>query len=666
MKAMTPIRFPRRVAMAAALTTILATTAVTGAEKSPAPDMKPKAATRSTAEANKAFGAQLDLSDRQDFEDASRGLIATLPDLVIKGAKGNVVWDGNQFAFIRGDAPLSVNPSLWRQEQLNNIHGLFKVAEGIYQIRGYDLANMTLVEGKTGWIVIDTLLSAEVAKATLEFAMQKLGRKPVVAVIYTHSHADHFGGVRGVVDEADVRAGKVKIIAPDGFMDHAVAENVLAGNAMTRRAHYQFGAPLDFGERAAVGSGLGKGLSIGTIGLIPPTDIVSKTGQELTIDGVRIVFQMAHGSEAPAEFTFYFPDFKALCLSEVVTAHMHNIYTLRGAKARDALTWSRYINEMLDLFPEAEVAFRSHHWPVWGKDRIRRHLANQRDLYRFIHDQALRLANHGRKADELGNTDFFPKGLKNDFSTRGYYGTLSHNLRAVYNFYLGWYDSNPASLFPHPPVERSKRYVAAMGGAKAALAKAQKAYAAGDYRWVVEIVNHVVFAKPGNAQARALQADALEQLGYQAESGVWRNEYLTAARELREGVRKLQLSTQGPDLVRGMTLEMIFDFLAVRLNHEKVDGLSVAVNIAFSDTKERYALELSNAVLHNTKGRVLKNPDATLTLTRPALFKMLLAKVPLPELVKAGEAKLEGDPKALGAIFGNLDNFDPLFNIVTP
>jgi alkyl sulfatase BDS1-like metallo-beta-lactamase superfamily hydrolase len=626
----------------------------------------PKPASKQTADANRAFGAALDLANKQDFDDASRGLVAKWPNPTLRNAKGDTVWDSHQFDFIKGAAPDSVNPSLWRQETLNNFAGLYKVTDGIWQIRGYDISNMTLVAGKTGWIVIDPLLSAEIARATLDFAMQQLGRKPVVAVIYTHSHADHFGGVRGVVDEADVRSGKVKIIAPDGFMDHAIAENVLAGNAMTRRAQYQFGAPLSFGERSAVGSGLGKALSVGSIGLLPPTDIVRKTGEERTVDGVRIVFQMANGSEAPAEFTFYFPDHKALCLSEVVTAHLHNVYTLRGAKMRDALGWSKYVNEMIDLFPQAEVAFRSHHWPVWGPERIRKHLANQRDAYRYVHDAALHLANQGKKMGDLGNASYFPRGLKNDFSTRGYYGTLSHNLRAVYNFYLGYYDGNPATLDPLAPADTAKRYVAALGGIDSVMAKARAAFDAGDYRWAAELNNHAVMADGANAKARALQADILEQLGYQAESGVWRNEYLVAAKELREGVKPSPLSTQGPDVVRAMTLEMIFDFIGVRLDHQKVDGLDVGVQVNFTDANETYALELSNAVLNNTKGRVLKAPAATLSLARPAFYKMLLARVPLGELIKAGEAKVDGDPKALGAIFANLVNFNPLFDIVTP
>lgn len=627
----------------------------------------PKPATPATARANQAVAHRMAFNDQRDFADATRGLIATLPDPLVKAADGKLVWDANRYDFITGDAPATVNPSLWRQEKLNNVRGLFKVVDGIYQIRGYDIANMTLVEGKTGWIVIDTLLTAEIARSTLAFALDKLGsKKPVVAVIYTHSHADHYGGVRGVINEADVLAGKVKVIAPEGFMDNAVAENVLAGNAMARRATYQFGAGLDANVRQGVGSGLGKALSSGTMGLIPPTDTVSKTGEEITVDGVRIVFQMAQGSEAPSEMMFYFPDKKALCLSEVLTKHMHNIYTIRGAKLRDALAWSKYANEALDLYPDVEVAFASHHWPTWGTTNIRQYIANQRDTYRFVHDQAMNLANKGQTMDEIGDATFFPKALAADASSRGYYGTLSHNLRGVYNFYLGYYDANPASLHRLPPTETAKRYVVAMGGEAAVLATAQTAFDAGDFRWVAELVNHVVFANPDNTAARALQADALEQLGYQAEAGTWRNAYLVGAKELRDGVLKPPTSTQGPDVVRGMNQELLFDYIALRLNHQKTDGLQAAISLVFTDLKETWALELSNAVLNNTKNRVLKNPDVTLTLTRPAFLAMLLQGKKLPELVQAGAVKVEGNPQVLAAVFGNVESFNPYFNIVTP
>ena len=628
---------------------------------------QPKPATPATEAANAAMQQATAAFDKRDFDDATRGKLAELSDPLVKAADGRVVWDTRRFDFLKGDAPATVNPSLWRQQQLNHAQGLFKVADGIYQVRGYDISNMTLVEGATGWIVIDTLLTPEMARASLKLAMDTLkSSKPVVAVILTHSHADHFGGVRGVVDEADVRSGKVKIIAPDAFMEHAIAENVLAGNAMSRRAQYMYGVGLPFSDKGTVGTGLGLALSESTPGLIPPTQYIKKTGEEMTIDGVRIQFQMAKGSEAPSEFMFYFPDKKALCLSEVATKLMHNVYTIRGAQVRDALLWSKYINETLDLFPDAEVAFATHHWPTWGKDHIRGYLANQRDTYRYIHDRALHLANKGLVMDELGSESFMPKGLAADAASRGYYGTLSHNLRAVYNFYLGYYDGNPATLNQLPPADSAKRYVAAMGGEAAVIATGRKAFADGDYRWVAELMNHAVFANPNSTEARALQADALEQLGYQAESAPWRNAYLLGAQELRTSPQPNPISSSGPDAVRGMSNELLFDFIALRLDHTKTDGLKAAINMVFTDVNEIWALELSNSVLNNTKGRVLKNPDVTLTLTRPAFLAMLLQGKTLPELVQAGMTKVEGNPQAFGAVVANIVAFEPLFNIVTP
>ena len=633
----------------------------------PAGDMSPKGATPTTASANQAVRQAVAAFDKRDFDDATRGKLAALNDPLVKAADGRIVWDTRKFDFLKADPSATVNPSLWRNQQLQHAQGLFKVADGIYQIRGYDIANMTLVEGNTGWIVIDTMLTAPVARAGLKLAMDTLkSSKPVVAVIYTHSHVDHFGGVRGVVDEADVRSGKVKIIAPDAFMEHAIAENVLAGNAMSRRAQYMYGVGLPASDKGTLGTGLGLALSSSVPGLIPPTQYIKKTGEEMTIDGVRIQFQMAKASEAPSEFMFYFPDKKALCLSEVATKLMHNVYTIRGAQVRDALLWSKYINETLDLFPDAEVAFASHHWPTWGKDNIRGFLGNQRDTYRFLHDRALNLANQGRVMDELGSETFMPKALAADAASRGYYGTLSHNLRAVYNFYLGYYDANPATLHRLPPVDSAKRYVAAMGGEAAVLAIGRKAFADGDYRWVAEMVNHVVFANPDNAEARALQADALEQLGYQAESAPWRNAYLLGAQELRNGPKAADVSSSGPDTVRGMSNELLFDYIALRLDHTKTDRLKAAVQMRFTDVNETWALELSNSVLNNTQGRVLKNPDVTITLTRPAFLAMLLQGKKLPELVQAGMVKVEGNPQAFGAVVANIVDFPPLFNIVTP
>ena len=651
----------------APLGALFATALLAGAPTFAQQGAEAKPPTATTAAANEAVRKAMAMNDRQDFEDATRGKLAELKEPLVKAADGRTVWNTQRYDFVKGDAPASVNPSLWRQQKLNTAQGLFKVADGIYQIRGYDIANMTLVEGASGWIVIDTMLTEDMARAGLKLALETLkSSKPVVAVIYTHSHADHFGGVRGVVDEADVRSGKVKVIAPEGFMDNAVAENVLAGNAMTRRANYMYGVSLPANDKGSVGTGLGLALSSGAPGLIPPTVIVKRTGEEMTLDGVRIQFQMAQHSEAPSEMMFYFPDKKVLCLSEVATKLMHNIYTIRGAKVRDALAWSKYLNETLDLYPEAEVAFASHHWPTWGSANIRQFLANQRDTYRFLHDRALNLANRGLVMDEIGSEPFFPKGLADDAASRGYYGTLSHNLRAVYNFYLGFYDANPASLHRLPPADAAKRYVAAMGGEAAVIANGRKAFADGDYRWVAEMVNHAVFANPDNAEARNLQADALEQLGYQAESATWRNAYLMGALELRSGPKTSGASSSGPDTVRGMTNELLFDFIALRLNHEKTDGLKAAISLVFSDSNEVWALELSNSVLNNTRGRVLKNPDVTITLTRPAFLAMLLQGKKVPELVQAGLVKVEGDPRGFAAVVANIMNFEPVFNIVTP
>ena len=648
-------------------TMLLAATAFAGTPAMAQQGTESKGATANTERANAAVRQAMTMNDKQDFEDATRGLMAQLKDPIVKAADGRVVWNTQRYEFVKGDPPATVNPSLWREQKLNTAAGLFKVVDGVYQIRGYDMANMTLVEGASGWIVIDTLFTEDVARAGLKLAMETLkSSKPVVAVIYTHSHADHFGGVRGVVDEADVRSGKVKVIAPEGFMDNAIAENVLAGNAMSRRANYMYGISLPANDKGSVGTGLGMTLSNGAPGLIPPTVIVKKTGEEMTIDGVRIQFQMAQDTEAPSEMMMYLPEKKALCLSEVAVKLMHNVYTIRGAKVRDALVWSKYINETLDLFPDAEVAFASHHWPTWGNANVRQFVANQRDTYRFLHDRALNLANQGETMPELANASFFPKGLAADASSHGYYGTLSHNLRAVYNFYLGYYDANPATLDPLLPTESAKRYVAAMGGEAAVVALGRKAFADGDYRWVVELVNKAVFANPNNAEARALQADALEQLGYQAELATWRNAYLMGALELRSGPKNSGASSSGPDTVRGMTNELLFDFIALRLNHEKTDGMKAAISMVFSDSNEVWALELSNSVLNNTRGRVLKNPDVTITLTRPAFLAMLLQGKKLPELVQAGMVKVEGNPQSFGAVVANIMNFDPVFNIVTP
>jgi alkyl sulfatase BDS1-like metallo-beta-lactamase superfamily hydrolase len=653
--------------LAAMLTVGLVAAGCTSGSSSDETDLNPKPPTEATIEANEAFEEIVARFDEGDIEAASADRIAELPDSQILSDGGEVVWDSDQWDFLEGDAPTSVNPSLWRLQKLNAEAGLFKVAEGIYQFRGYDMANMILIEGDTGWIVADATSTAAPAKAGLELAMKTLNStKPVVAVIYSHTHADHYGGVRGVVDEADVTSGKVKIYAPEDFLDYAVAENVLAGNAMSRRAQYQFGMALPPDPQGSVGTGLGLSISNGSPGFIPPTDYVTTTGEEITIDGVKIQFQMAQNTEAPAEMMFYFPEQKALCVAEVANQLMHNVYTIRGAAVRDSLNWSKVLNESLDLFPDAEIAFGMHHWPVRGKEKVRSFLETQRDTYRFIHDRALNLANRGETMTEIANEEFLPEGLAATASSRGYYGTLSHNLRAVYQSYLGFYDANPATLDPLPRAESAKRYVDAMGGEDAVLEAGRKAFEDGDYKWVVELVNNAVFANPDSEAARALQADALEQLGYQAEAATWRNAYLMGAAELRNGKKDLGVSSANADSLRGMSNELLFDFIGLRLNHEETDGVEFAVQMEFTDSQENWALEMSNSVLNSTEGRVLPDPDLKVTLTRPAFLSLAVAGTDIGELVESGAITIEGDPSVLAPLVGAGVDFDPLFSIVTP
>lgn len=622
-------------------------------------------ATDHTAAANRAVLDLLNFGDRQDFEDASRGFVATFEEDAITGAEGKIAFDLKRYEFMLGAAPDTVNPSLWRQGQLSALHGLFTIHPRIHQVRNADISNMTLIAGDTGWIVIDPLLTVETARASLALANRHLGERPVVAVIYTHSHADHFGGVRGVVDQADVAAGKVPIIAPDGFMEYAISENVLAGNAMNRRAQYQFGMGLDAGPRGHASCGLGPAVAAGSISLIPPTDTVYRTGETRVVDGVEIEFQMANGSEAPSEFMFYFPQFRALCASEVTTHNMHNILTPRGAEIRNTLGWAKYIDESIALFAErTDLIFASHHWPQWGTKRIRGFLTRQRDLYRFIHDETLRLANHGHTIHEIPEMLELPKGLRHDFACRGYYGTLKHNIKAVYQFYLGWWDGNPSTYDALPPAESATRLVRAMGGAEAVLAEGQRAYDAGDYRWGAEILNKLVFAEPQNAAALKLQADTLEQMGYQAEAGTWRNIFLLGAQELREGIRPSTVNTSNPDVLFNMGIGMALDFLGVKFNAKKTDG-DFSVLLDFTDKGQSHRLSAQNGVLANTTyhdGRA----DLTLRLTEVAFFKLLGRIASVQELAGEGALRLEGDVTRLTALFGAMDEFDPNFAIVTP
>ncbi|MFC4863163.1 alkyl/aryl-sulfatase [Pseudomonas sp. MAHUQ-62] len=637
------------------------------AQAAPAPA---KPATETTRTANQAVLEKLPFANRQDFADAERGFIAKPDTLTIKDASGKVVWDlesYKQFIALDNPAPDTVNPSLWRNAQLNLQYGLFKVTDRIYQVRGYDVSNITFIQGDTGWIVFDPLLSKETAKAAYDLVTQHLGKKPVIGVVYSHSHIDHFGGVRGVVDEADVKAGKVRIVAPEEFPEYAVSENVIAGNAMARRAVYMFGALLPRNAQGGVSAGLAPTVSAGTTTLIQPTEFVSKTGQEVTIDGVRMVFQMTPGTEAPVEMHTWFPQFKALWMAENTTNTMHNIVTLRGAQVRDALQWSKYIGEAIDLYGDkAQVKFQSHHWPVWGNAQIDEYLKKQRAIYKYIHDQTVRMMNQGLTSEEIAEAIKLPPELESFWPGRGYYGTLKHNSKAVYQRYMGWYDGNPVNLDKLPPQPAAKKYVEYMGGSAEVLKKAKADFAKGEYRWVAEAAKQVVFAEPDNTEAKNLMADAFEQMGYQAESGPWRSVYLQGAFELRNGVPTLgNTVTASPDVIQAMTPEMLFDYLAVRLNGERAAGKKLVLNFNFTDLGKSYALTVENGVL-TYEPKASDKSDVGLTMRKGTLEDIQLGKATLEQKVASGELKFDGRQQAFGEFMGLLDKFDFWFNIVTP
>lgn len=628
-----------------------------------------KPATVATRKANSQFREKLPFQDTKDFEEARRGLIAPLDATLIEGTKGYPIWNLKSYDFIKPDseAPDTVNPSLWRQAQLLTIHGLFKVTDRVYQVRGQDLANISFIETEKGLIVIDPLMCTETARAALDLYHKHRPKKPVIAVIYTHSHIDHYGGIRGVVREEDVHAGKVAIIAPHGFMDYAISENVIAGNVMSRRAGYMYGAMLPRGAAGQVTAGLGLNISLGHVGIIAPTDIITKTGEERTIDGVRIVFQFTPGTEAPAEMNFYFPEFKALCMAENLSRNLHNLLTLRGAPVRDPLAWSMYLNEALDRFGnKTDVVFTSHQWPKWGNLEVRSFIKKQRDLYKYLHDQSLRLMNQGYTMVEVAEMVELPDSLGREWFNRSYYGSVNHNVKAIYQKYLGWFTGVPAQLHPLPPVEGGKKYVEFMGGAEALMAKAQKSFAAGEYRWVAEVVNHLVFAEPDNKAARELLADAYEQLGYQSENAPWRNFYLTGAQELRRGIIKFSGSSASPDTIRAMPLELFFDFLAVHVDGPKAAGKLITLNFVFTDTKQQYVISVENSVMHHFDGKLNKNADATVRLTRTALDRIVLKETTIVQAIQSGEIKVEGNVAKVGEWHGLLDNFNLWFNIVTP
>ncbi len=631
--------------------------------------MEPNDATAITRAHNRAVLAALPFGDTQDFEDARRGLLGSLPDVEVTNAQGRVVWSLRDYGFLDEEtAPPTVNPSLWRHARLNMHHGLFEVTEGLYQVRGYDISNMTLIEGESGVIVIDPLISTEVAAAGLALYAQHRGERPVSAVIYTHSHVDHYGGVRGVVDEADVTHGRVPVWAPDRFMQEVVTENVLAGTAMVRRAQFQFGATLPRGPRGQVDAGIGKATSRGTVTLIPPTHLVTAAVETHVIDGVEIVFQMVPDTEAPAEMNMFFPAFRALDVAENATHNLHNLYPLRGAQVRDGNAWARYLNEAIERFgADTDVVFAQHHWPVWGQARALEFLGVQRDLYKFLHDQTVRLMNHGLKAAEIAERLRLPASLSSTWHVRGYYGTLSHNAKAVYQRYLGWYDANPATLNPLAPVERGQKYVEYMGGAEAAIHRAREDYARGEYRFVAEVMSHVVFADPANTEARGLGADALEQLGYAAESATWRNAYLLGARELRQGpgagVARAPVS---PDVIRAMSPELFFDYLGVRLNGEAAEGKRIVVNWAFDDLARRFVSSVEHCALTWLADRHHDDADATVTLDWTVLIRLVLRELSFADVLEQGLVTIDGDPARVVELFSLLDDFTLMFEVVEP
>jgi alkyl sulfatase BDS1-like metallo-beta-lactamase superfamily hydrolase len=624
----------------------------------------PKPASAATVAAQRAVAATLPAEDGRDAEYAQRGFIATRADPLIKAADGRVVWDLGAYDWVSGAAPVTVNPSLWRHIDLLRKHGLFKVAEGVWQVRGFDISNMTVIAGKTGWIVVDPLTTRETAAAAMALVQQQLGQRPVVAVIYSHSHGDHFGGVRGVVTEADVTSGKVSILAPAHFMEETSSENVIAGGAMGRRAAFQFGGALKPGPQGQIGSGIGPAVSAGEITLIAPTEIIARTGATREVDGVALEFQIVSGSEAPSELNVYLVPQRTFLSSEMSTCSMHNILTPRGAKVRDTRAWAGFLDEALQLYgSRSEVMISSHCWPRFGGAEVARSLAAQRDNYRYLHDQTVRLMNQGATPVEIAAVLILPKVLAQDWFNHGYYGTYSHNSKAIYQFYLGWYDGVPANLDPHPPVERAKRMVAALGGAKKVIALAKKTMAAGDYRWSSDLLNQLIFADPANQQARALLADSYEQQGYQAESAIWRNQFLSAAQELRTGTIAPGTATQGTDMIAAVSTQMLLDSVATRFDPAKF-GRSGRINLTITDRQESAGIELTSSAMI---GRMRTSSDAAATLTGPRrlMLGLLFLKLPLAQLEAAG-LKIDGDRALVEAWLAAIDPVPGRFNIVEP
>lgn len=635
--------------------------------------MEQKPPTAIIAAANLAHRDGLPFQDTRDFEDADRGFLGRLEPCVVTAADGRVVWDNDSYGFLAGDAPDSVHPSLWRQSQLCAKQGLYEVVPGIYQVRGLDLSNISFIEGDTGVIVIDPLVSTETAAAALALYRTHRGNRAVSAVIYTHSHVDHFGGVLGVTTQADVDAGKVAIIAPEGFTEHAVQENVYAGTAMARRASYMYGAVLARGPQGQVGCGLGQTPSLGEVALIVPTVDITRTGETYAVDGVEIEFQMAPGTEAPAEMHFYFPKFRALCMAENATHNLHNLLTLRGALVRDPHGWAGYLTEAIDTFSgRTDVVFASHHWPTWGQDNIVEYLSVQRDLYAYLHDQTLRQLNQGFTGIEIAETFQMPPALEKAWHTHGYYGSVSHNVKAVYQRYMGWFDGNPGRLWQHPPQALGPRYVEAIGGVERVVELARSAFDDGDYRWAATLLDHAIFTDENHQGARDLYGDTLEQLAYGAENAVWRNFFLSGATELRDGNFGTPTQTASPSLMSQLTPEQIFDTLAISINGPRAWDLDLTIDVTFVDAATDYRLTLRNGVLVHRKvadrasEATGNDPDpATATATVTFATKLRLLAFAAGDRDSPG-VEFTGDAEALPRLLGVLDQPDPGFAIITP
>lgn len=667
MKLIRTATIPEMLIVAGLLFILLVPFAARAQEKGQHFDPKGKPPSKYTIEIQQKARATMPFADKQDFAEAKKGFIAAPSYRKIMQDKGGVSWDLDNWKFLlEGKDFDSVHPSLQRQAILNMEYGLYEVTPGIYQVRGFDLANISFVKGKTGWIVLDPLTVKETARAALEFVNEKLGKRPVVAVIFSHSHADHFGGVRGVLTDGDLKSGKVAIIAPKGFLEEAVSENVLAGNAMLRRKTYTYGDTLPTSPFGHVDCSIGKNTAKGDTGILPPTKVIEQPYDELTVDGIRMVFQNTPNTEAPAEMNTWFPDFKAFWGAENMVGTLHNLYTLRGAKTRDPKAWAGYINEALYRFgPEAEVMFTAHTWPRWGNARVQEVMRDERDMYANLNNQVLHLANQGVTINQIHNIYAPPKSLQQKWYTHGYHGSYEHNSRAVINYYLGYWDANPATLAPLSPEESAPLYVQMMGGAKKILIKGKELIKQGKYRHATEILNKLVYAEPQNQAGKNLLADAFEQLGYQAESPSLRNSYLSAAKELRDGIGELAMSQQGPpDFVRGTSTELLLDSLAIQVDSRKAEGMKFKFNLIHPDINEKFVVEMSNATLTHISGYEAKDADLTITLNRHDLEEIMLGKAKLEELAKAGKAKLQGDAGVLKQLASAVEMYDSLFEIM--